>query len=137
MRLLGVDYGTKRIGLAIGETSPFFVEPLTTVHETDYARAAQMVAEIAKEEGAELLVIGIPVALKGHEQGETSEQVHIFIPELKKKTNLEIVTEDERMTTALADKIHRQFGTSKKSKFERDAVAAAIMLETYIERMSP
>jgi len=136
MRLLGIDYGTKRIGLAVGDTSPFFVEPLKTIEETDYARAAEAVAAVAKEEGAEKIVVGIPVALKGHAQGETSEHVLKFIPELEKVTDIEIVTEDERMTTALADKLHREFGASKKKNFDRDAVAAAIMLETFIERLT-
>jgi len=133
MRILGIDYGTKRIGLAVGDTSPFFVEPLRTIESS--VDAAQRVADIAKEEDAELIVIGIPVALKGHEQGETSEHVFKFIPELEKLTDLEIHTEDERMTTALADKIHREFGASKTKKFDRDAVAAAIMLETYVEKV--
>ncbi len=135
MRLLGVDYGTKRIGLAVGDTSPFFVEPLKILEETNYARAAEAVAAVAKEEGAEKIVVGIPVALKGHQQGETSEHVLKFIPELEKVTDLEIVTEDERMTTALADKLHRQYGASHKKKFQRDAVAAAVMLETHIEKL--
>jgi len=131
MRLLGVDFGTKRIGLAVGDTSPFFVEPLKTVEGG--VGAAQRVADAAKEEEAEVIVVGVPVALKGHEQGETSEQVFKFIPELEKLTDLEIRTEDERMTTVLADKLHREYGASKKKKFNRDAAAAAIMLETHIE----
>lgn len=135
MRLLGVDYGTKRIGLAIGESTPFFVEPLKTVTETDQVKAAEAVAETAKEEGVETIVVGIPVALAGHEQGETADRVHGFMSELQKRTTAEIHTEDERMTTALANKLHREFGSSKKGQFDRDAAAAAIMLETFIEKL--
>jgi putative Holliday junction resolvase len=133
MRLLGVDYGTKRVGLAIGDTSPFFVEPLKTVEGGE--GAARRVADVAVEEDAEAVVVGLPISLAGHEAGETADKVRAFIAELKGITPLDIQTEDERMTTVIADRMHREFGTTSKKKFDRDAVAAAIMLETYIERM--
>ncbi|MBU1029471.1 Holliday junction resolvase RuvX [Patescibacteria group bacterium] len=133
MRLLGVDYGTKRVGLAIGDTAPFFVEPLKTIEGGE--GAAQRVAEAAIEEGAEMIVVGLPVSLAGHEGGETAEKVRVFIEELEQITPLEVCAEDERLTTVIADRMHREFGTSSRKKFDRDAVAAAVMLETYIERL--
>ncbi|MFH1047583.1 MAG: Holliday junction resolvase RuvX [Patescibacteria group bacterium] len=133
MRLLGIDYGTKRIGLAVGDTSPFFVAPLKTIESDE--DAALRIAAIAAEEGAEKIVVGLPIALEGHETGETAALVREFIDELKRETNVPICTEDERLTTALADKLHREYGASRKQKFDRDAVAAAIMLETHVERL--
>lgn len=133
MRLLGVDYGTKRVGLAIGDTAPFFVEPLKTIEGGK--DAAQQVAEVAIEEDAEMIVVGLPVSLAGHQGGETAEKVRIFIEELEKITPLKVCVEDERLTTVIADRMHREFGISSRKKFDRDAVAAAVMLETYIERL--
>ena len=71
----------------------------------------------------------------GHEGGETAEKVRVFIEELEQITPLEVCAEDERLTTVIADRMHREFGTSSRKKFDRDAVAAAVMLETYIERL--
>jgi len=134
MRYLGVDYGTKRIGLAVGEDSPFFVGPLRTIGADGPEGAAKAVAAVAEEEGAGVIVVGMPYALPGGEAGKIAVQVREMVEALKKSTAAEVRTEDERMTTALVERMHRDSGASKK-KFDRDAAAAAAILETYIERM--
>jgi putative Holliday junction resolvase len=133
MRLLGVDFGSKRIGLAIGETTPFFVTPLKTIAFD--ATATKQVAALAEEEGAEMIVIGLPISLAGYEAGETIDLVHNFIAELSKITPLKICTEDERLTTALANRLRRESGIGRRKKFDRDAAAAAILLETFIAKI--
>lgn len=133
MRYLGVDYGTKRVGLAVGEDSPFFVEPLRTVEPSGPEDAAKMVAEAAVEEDAEAVVVGMPYSLKGGDQGSTAEEIREFLEFLGGKTGLKIETEDERMTTVMVERMRRESRGSTKG-FDRDAAAAAVILESYIER---
>jgi RNase H-fold protein (predicted Holliday junction resolvase) len=119
--------------LAIGETTPFFVTPLKTIAFD--ATATKQVAALAEEEGAEMIVIGLPISLAGYEAGETIDLVHNFIAELSKITPLKICTEDERLTTALANRLRRESGIGRRKKFDRDAAAAAILLETFIAKI--
>jgi len=134
MRYLGVDYGTKRIGLAVGEDSPFFVGPLRTIESEGSEGAAKAVAAAAEEESAGVIVVGMPYALPGGEEGETAKLVREMIGVLKKLTASEVMIEDERMTTAYAERLRRESGASSK-KFDKDAAAAAAILETYIEKV--
>ncbi len=133
MRYLGVDYGTRRVGLAVGEDAPFFVEALRSVGSDSPESAAGAVADAAAEEGAETIVVGMPFALPGGDRGSTATGVRKMIEALKGRTGASIVTEDERFSTALAERRRREAGT-RKSKFDKDAAAAAAILETYIER---
>lgn len=133
MRYLGVDYGTKRIGLAVGEDSPFFVEALRTIEADGPESAAVAIAAAADEEGAETIVVGMPYALPGGDMGITAEAIREMIGALETKTGLQVVTEDERMTTALVERMRRESGGLKR-KFDKDAAAAAAILETYIEK---
>jgi putative Holliday junction resolvase len=132
MRYLGVDYGTERVGLATGEDSPFFVAAWRTVEPRDADDALRLVAEAAAEDGSEVIVVGLPYALAGGEEGETARAARAFAARLAELTGLEVRTEDERMTSVMADRMKRDYGGGGK-KFDRDAVAAAIMLETHIE----
>ena len=134
MRLLGIDYGTKRIGLAVGETSPFFVTPLKTLPQSH--DLVQQIIAVAKEEKVETIVVGWPVSLTGQAAGETLSLVREFIATLRQQTDLAVIEEDERFTTTMADRLHREAGVTKKEKFDRDALAAALLLETYIEKSS-
>lgn len=135
MRILGIDFGTKRIGLAVGESTSPLVLPSRTVSAEPFDAAIDAVLAAAAEESAELLVVGVPHRLAKGEgpAGETELLVAKFVEALKAKTDIAIDTEDERMTSALADRWREMAGT-KKGNFDRDAAAAAAILETYIER---
>ncbi|MFH2063404.1 MAG: Holliday junction resolvase RuvX [bacterium] len=135
MRLMGVDFGTRRVGLSVGETDPFFVEPLKTVQAADPAEAARRVAAEAESEGAEGLVVGLPTSLHGTADGSTAKLVSEFVRLVSGLVSVPVWTEDERFSTVMADRMHREYGTTSSRKFDRDALAAAIILETYIERL--
>jgi putative Holliday junction resolvase len=135
MIVLGVDYGTKRIGLASGDSALAMAFPLRSIAAGD--RAAGDVADIAAKEGAERIVVGVPRRMTGDPDaapGETEEGALAFVEELRGATTLPVETEDERMTSAYADSVLAMSG-GKKKDFDRDAVAAAAILETYLERM--
>ncbi len=135
MKILGIDFGTKRIGLAVGESTSCLVFPLRTVDAEPVAAAIDAVLDAARSESATHFVVGVPHRLAKGEgpAGETEILVAEFVEALKAKTDLTVDTEDERMTSALADRWRKMAGT-KKAKFDRDAAAAAAILESYIMR---
>lgn len=135
MKLLGIDYGTKRIGIAVGDTDPFFVHPLRTI-ASDREDAAQEIGRIAVEEDAKRIVVGMPYRMTGEGRpGETEGEAGRFAAALRKETGIPVEVEDERLTTAVADRLRKEAGTPK-GRFDRDAAAAAVLLESYIERMN-
>lgn len=140
MIILGVDFGTKRIGLASGDTSVTMAFPLRSIANEgpDAAVAATLAA--AKQEGAERIVVGMPHRMTGEgeaqgaEPGETETRVRAFIAALGKKTALPVETEDERLTSAYVDSLRKSVG-GKQKDFDRDSAAAAAILETFMQRM--
>lgn len=137
MVILGVDYGTKRIGLATGDSASALVFPLRTIDRTAASDAVAAVLDAARAESAERIVVGVPRRMTGgSETGETERAALAFVGALRAETGIPVDTEDERMTSALADRWRHMEGR-KKGKFDRDAAAAAAILESYIERTFP
>lgn len=135
MILLGIDYGTKRIGLASGDDTIAMAFPLRSIDGG--ARAVGDVADFAAKEGASLIVVGIPRRMTGDTEaskGETEEKALAFVEALRAATKIPVDTEDERLTSAYADAVRVSSGAGKKG-FDRDAVAAAAILESYMQRM--
>lgn len=136
MLLLGVDFGKKRIGLATGDTDTRMAFALTTIDGSDQRAAIAEIGRIAAKEGTEKLVVGIPVPLAradGAPRANVEAEARAFAVALAEGTGLPVDTEDERLSSRAADRI-RAMSETKKTKFERDAVAAAMILETYLER---
>lgn len=136
MTILGIDHGSKRVGLAVGDTSTLMVFPLRSI-EREGMNDDQLIAEImeiAKTEGAAHFVIGMPGSMRhGEAASKVETAVRAFVDKFKTKTSLTVDTEDERMSSKAADRKRIMLGVSKK-KFDRDAVAAAEILQTYVER---
>jgi putative Holliday junction resolvase len=122
MRILAIDHGAARAGLAISDPSETIATPLTVIEPAD----AVAIASIAEDEGVELVVVGLPVALSGHE-GEQAEDARRFVTELERRLDLPIDTYDERLTTRMADQSTRAGATAQP-----DALAAAHLLESYL-----
>ncbi len=134
MRILGIDYGTKRIGLAVGETDSGMAFPLRTLaNDGNLARAVSEVAAAAKSEDCAAFVVGLPLALKGGDAGETAALAKAFAAALKKLTGADVALEDERLTTALVERMRKDAGIAAKD-FDRDAAAATVILESYLAR---
>ena len=132
MKILGVDFGDARTGLAICDKSEFLAFPVTVVQERDLERCAQAVAAAAKEQRAELIVVGYPKNMNDT-IGERAEKCAAFAARLGELTGLETVLWDERCTTVSA---HQYLNTTntrgKKRKAVVDAVAAVIILDSYL-----
>ena len=135
MKILAVDYGDSRTGLATCDRTEFLTSPITpqiTVKARD--KVAARVCEVAKEIEAELIVIGLPLNMDGTE-GPRAEKCAAFGALLRQATGLEVILWDERRTTIDAHNILFQNGqNAKKRKKTVDAVAAALMLEGYLTR---
>jgi len=141
-RVLGVDVGGRRVGLAISDASRTLARPLTTVKVTDAAdavnRVAQTVAALAHDEdGLDAIVVGLPARLDGSPTDATP-RVHAFIEALRARTTVRIVTEDERLTSREAEsRLAVSQRDWRKRKDTLDAAAAAIILQDYLDRPKP
>ncbi len=132
MKILAVDFGDSRTGLAVCDRSELLASPLTVVQEKNFERCAQATAAAAREQKAELIVVGYPKNMN-NTIGERAEKCKAFAERLHELTGLECVLWDERSTTVLA---HNYLNTTntrgKKRKAVVDAVAAVIILESYL-----
>jgi putative Holliday junction resolvase len=122
MRILAIDHGAVRAGTAICDPSATIVRPLGVVSPPDAAE----VARVAAAEGAELIVVGLPVSLDGGE-GEQAAAARRFAAELAGLAEVPVETYDERLTTRMATQTARA-GASAPA----DALAAAHLLEGFL-----
>jgi putative Holliday junction resolvase len=139
MRVLGVDVGERRIGLAISDRSRTLARPLTTLRIGSAAEAVDRVADTitqlrGEDDGLDMVVVGLPVKLDGSASTATARAVE-FIEGLRARVAVVILTEDERLTSREAESrlaVHERDWRKRKEKL--DAVAAAIILQDYLDR---
>ena len=133
MRILGVDFGEKRTGIAVSDALGMTAQGVKTIFESYPPKVAQNVSEIAKELSAEKIVVGLPKNMDGT-VGFRGEATYAFIEELKKLTDLPIITWDERLSTVSAIKSLNETNTrGKKRKEVVDTVAAMYILQNYLD----
>jgi putative pre-16S rRNA nuclease len=136
-RLLGVDYGSKRIGLSISDPDRKFAFPLTTYECCTAEQDAVYFRDLVAEESIGQVVLGLPVHLDGRE-GQKAVEVRAFGAWLAETTGLPVVYFDERFTTVEAESAVWEAGLShQKRKERRDRVAAQILLQTYLDAGCP
>jgi putative Holliday junction resolvase len=141
-RVLGVDVGDRRVGLAISDASRTLARPLTTVKVTGAAdavnRVAQTIAELeADEDGLDAIVVGLPARLDGSPTHATP-RVQAFIDALRSRTTVRIVTEGESLSSREAEsRLAVNEPDWRKRKQKLDAEAAAIILQDYLDRPKP
>lgn len=136
MRILAVDLGLARTGLAISDESGFLASPVGTIAEKDLDTLGDKVADIAREQQATEIVVGHPRNMDGS-CGESAERAEAFAQALGEKTGLPIHLWDERMTTVSAIGYLNQTNTrGKKRKAVVDTVAATIILQNYLDSLS-
>ncbi len=132
MKIMGVDFGDARTGISICDKSEFLASPVCVIQETDFQTCAEKTAQQAKEQKAELLVIGYPKNMN-NTIGERAEKCQAFAELLHELTGLDYVLWDERCTTISAHQYLNQTNTrGKKRKSVIDAVAAVIILDSYL-----
>ncbi|HEX4953375.1 MAG TPA: Holliday junction resolvase RuvX [Thermoanaerobaculia bacterium] len=137
MKALGIDFGERRIGLAISDAEGRFALPLLTFERKDDRQAADRIAAIAREEEVELLVLGEPRGAGGV-RGGAAERVGRFGQRLAELTGLTLELVDETLTTREAARRLSEAGVDLRRHPERlDAVAAQIVLEEGLARRQP
>ena len=136
-RLLGVDYGSVRIGLAISDPDRRIASPLTTYPRQGVEQDARYLRKIVEEEEVGAIVVGLPVHLSGVE-GQKATEARKFGKWLAEKTGLPVTFFDERFTTVEAEGFLLAAGmTNKRRKARRDRVAAQILLQSYLDAGCP
>ena len=130
-RVLGIDYGDTRIGIALSDPMQIITKPFVTLKND--REFSDKLKRIIKEKEVETVVVGYPVGMKGQITKQT-EKVEVFVNQLKLTLNLEIVTVDERLSSVSAENILKQQGVKTgHNKSMIDDTSAAIILQEYID----
>lgn len=133
-RIIGVDYGSKRIGLAVTDPLKMFASPLTTVSPSEFDN---FIKDYLKESEIEAFVIGYPVKMN-NEPGETVNFINLFIKKLKKTyPEKRIYLEDERFTSQMALRIIVDGGVKKMNRRDKsivDKISASIILQSFLDK---
>lgn len=134
MKIMAVDLGDSRTGIAVCDKSEMLASPLTVITEYSFERCAERVSELAVREKAELIVVGFPKNMD-NTVGEKAEKCREFSRLLNELSGIPTELWDERLTTVSA---HNYLNVTnvrgKKRKAVVDAVAATIILESFLER---
>lgn len=132
-RLLGLDYGTKRLGLALSNAEQTIATPLETYLRRDARQDERYLVQKVEEYGVVGLVVGLPVHMSGDE-GEKAREARTFGEWAAAATKRPVMYFDERYTTALADEhLRAAHLTPKKRQALRDKLAAQILLQNFLE----
>jgi len=134
-RILAVDWGERRVGLALSDPEGIIATGLDTVEVRSPEHAVGRVAQVAREREAERIVVGLPLLMSG-ERGDAAELALEFARLLAIRTGLPVDTYDERLTSALSERRLREVGVrSGHAKSRVDQGAAIALLESYLMRM--
>lgn len=128
MRTLGIDYGEKRIGVALSDPLGLTARGIATV-----ANIEELKKVISEYDGISEIVVGLPKTMRG-EIGHSAQKVLAFVEELKKISQIPIQTWDERLTSTQANRMFDEAGISeKKRRGKVDEIAAVLILQNYLD----
>jgi len=132
-RIIGLDIGDKRIGVAVTDELRITAQPVGTIERLQESTCFKEIAKIVKEYNADYVVAGLPKRLDGSSSPQT-EKVEDFIARFKTQTDIPIHTWDERLTTVTAEASLVEANMRRKSRRKViDSVAAQIMLQHYLD----
>jgi putative Holliday junction resolvase len=135
LRIIAIDYGDARTGIAVSDPTGTIAGETFTIHEKNANALANRIAELAKERGADKIVMGLPRNMNGTE-GPRAEKSRTLAHRLETLTGIGVILWDERLTTASAHLILNQTHTrGAKRKAAVDALAAALILEGYLRSL--
>jgi len=132
-RLLALDIGDKRIGVAISDESRLLARPLTTIARASKREDFEAIARLVAAHNVERLIVGLPRTLRG-EEGPQAQRVRRYVEALSSAIDAPIAFQDERYTSVEAKE--RLAGSSRRRRAKRDidAAAAAIILQDYLNQ---
>ncbi len=134
MRAIGVDLGSRRIGVALSDSGGVLASPFdTVVRSGDVALDHRRILELAAEAEAEIIVVGLPLSLDGT-TGPAAEGVLAEVERLRVATPIPVETYDERLTTVTATRLLRDGGVKGRAQRQVvDKVAASILLQAWLD----
>jgi putative holliday junction resolvase len=139
-RVLSLDIGDRRIGVAMSDTLGILATPLTIIDRKKGEQDVASIIDLVTKHDVGLILAGLPRSLSGS-IGPQAEKVQVFIEKLKQETNVPIEFRDERFTTVEAQRLMREAGSkknksnskNKKDKMHDDSAAAAVLLQGYLD----
>ena len=133
MRILALDHGTKRVGVAVSDELKMIASPLEFIPAEPFADFLARLREIVREKEVELIIIGMPRNMDGS-YGSAALKVQAFVAVLKDALAIPIKTLDERLTTVQAQRFLIQGNVRREKRKEKvDKTAAAILLQSYLD----
>lgn len=136
MRILALDHGTRRIGVAVSDEMRMIASPLEYIQAEPFADFLVRLKEILREKEVELVIVGMPRNMDGS-YGPAALKVQEFVAVLKDAITVPIKTLDERLTTVQAQKFLIQGNVRREKRKEKvDKTAAALLLQSYLDSLS-
>ena len=133
MRILALDVGDKRVGVAVSDLLGILASPLTTIERTSDNQAIDAILDIADEQEAGEIVVGLPISLSGG-YSEQTRSVAAFARKLEERSPVPVKTADERYSTVEAERLLSQSKPKRaRSRGEIDSAAAAVILQSYLD----
>jgi len=135
MRILGIDYGHRRLGIAVSDDEKILASPLPVYSRCNLDVDLAFLLGIVKENEVERVVVGLPRNMNGS-IGKMAKEALSFAWKLRRKINIPISTFDERMTSVEAERVLVETNLSRKRrKGLRDSMAAVLILQGYLDRL--
>ena len=132
-RILGVDYGTRRIGLALSDPTGTLASPLPFLENNGNEKVAAQLKELVRIQGIETVVVGLPRNMDGT-YGPSAQRVREFITQIQPQIPAKIIPQDERLTTSQASKDLAQMGLNQKDLRKKvDSSSAALILQQFLD----
>ena len=134
MRVLGLDVGTRRIGVALSDALGLTAQGLTVLERSTMAQDVEAVCKVIGEQGVEAVVVGWPLALSG-KPGPQAPRVEAFVQALRRRVGMPIALLDERFTTAQGERVLLEADVSRRRRKQLvDQLAAQLILQQYLEQ---
>ena len=135
MRILGIDYGHRHLGIALSDDEKILASPLPVYSRRNLDVDLAFLLGIVKENEVEQAIVGLPRNMNGS-IGKMAKEVLSFAGKLQRKINIPVSTFDERMTTVEAERVLVETNLSRKRrKGLRDSIAAVLILQGYLDRL--
>lgn len=133
-KVLGIDYGEKRIGLALSSDDWLHAFHVRTVQQDDHKQIINELSAVCTEENVDTVVIGLPLESDGS-KGDKALETERFGSQIAKELQVDVVYEDERLTSVMAQKLMTSVGKSeRKMRGSLDEHAAQLILQSYLDR---
>ena len=133
MRILALDHGTKRIGVAVSDELKMIAQPLEYILTEPFAPFLERLKKLLLEKEVDLILIGMPRNMDGS-YGPAAQKVETFVAVLRGAVTVPIKTLDERLTSAQANRVLIQGGVRRDQRKEKvDKMAAAILLQSFLD----